>query len=197
MVDRKPTFLRKLSPSLAAAGALGLLSTLGDWIWARFIPDGAVLPGVIHGVLVFLALALTLGLAAKPRTALRRLLLALPIAGLLIAATFYPLTRILGYLGALLATWIAMWLTLALLQRWARDPTEALQRALLRGLVAAVASGLAFWAISGIWTNPALHGNYLLRLVYWTFAFFPGFLALLWSQPAGQPANQPAGTKDE
>ncbi len=186
MVDRVRTLLRELRPSLAAAGVLGLLSTLGDWIWARFIPDGAVLPGVIHGVLVFLILALILGLAAKSRTALRRLLLSLPIAGLLLAAAFYPLAHVLGYLGALLATWIAMWLTLALLQRWARDHTEAVQRALLRGLVAAVASGLAFWAVSGIWTDPTIQTSYLLRVVYWTFAFFPGFLALLWAQPAGR-----------
>ncbi len=186
------TFLRGLTPSLGAAGVLGLLSTLGDWIWARFIPDGAVLPGIIHGVLIFLILALILGLAAKSKKALRRLLLALPIAGLVIAAAFYPLAYVLGYLGSLLATWIAMWLTLAFLQRWARDHDEALQRALLRGIVAALGSGLAFWAISGIWTHPALHASYLLRLAYWIFAFFPGFLALLWAQPTGRPGHRPS-----
>ena len=193
MIDRTRAFLRKLRPSLAAAGVLGLLSTLGDWIWENFIPDGAMLPGVIHGVLIFLILALVLGLAAKSRTALRRLLVSLPIAGLLLAAAFYPLAHVLGYLGALVATWITMWLTLALLQHWAREDTEAVQRALLRGLLAGVASGLAFWAISGIWTNPALHDSYPLRIVYWTFAFFPGFLALLW----GQPAARTTGKKEE
>jgi len=183
MSDRPQTLFQQLLPSLAAAGVLGLVSTLGDWIWAMFIPDGAVLPGIVHGVLIFLIFALVLGVAAQSRMVRRRLLWSLPIAGLVIAAAFFPLAYVLGYLGALLATWVAMWLSLALLQRWARSRSESLQRALARGLFAAVASGIAFWAISGIWTDPALLGNYPLRLIYWSIAFFPGFLALLWGQP--------------
>jgi hypothetical protein len=177
------SYKRDLLRSLAAAGVLGGFSTLGDWIWASFIPDGVILPGVVHGVLVFMLLALVLGWAAGTNRASRRLLLSLPIAGLLIAAAFYPLAHAVGYLGALLVTWVAMWVTLALLQRWARDSQETGGRAFARGLVAAVTSGLAFWAISGIWTDPAPGPSYGLRLIYWIFAFFPGFLALLFGQP--------------
>ncbi len=88
-----------------------------------------------------------------------------------------------GYLGALLLTWIGMWMTLALLQRWARSNPETVLRALVRGLIAAIGSGLAFWAISGIWTDPTLRTGYGVRLFYWSFAFLPGFLALLWRAP--------------
>lgn len=170
---------RDLLLGLSAAATLGAFSTVADWVWARYIPDGAVLPGVVHGAVTFVLLALVLGLAASAPGVTRRLLATLPIAGLLIAAGFYPAAYALGYLGALLVAWIAMWLALAFLQRWARGGTETIGPTLARGLLAAIGSGLAFWAVSGMWTNPAAHANYLMRLVYWTFAFFPGFVALL------------------
>ncbi len=173
------TRTHELTLALAAAAVLGVVSTVADLIWARFIPDGAVLPGVIHGVLIFALLAVVLGRIAATAGATRRLLATLPIAGLALAAAFYPLARATGYLAALLVTWIGMWLALALLLRWARRDGEALSRALARGLFAALGSGLAFWAVSGMWTDPAAHSSYLLRLVYWTFAFAPGFAALL------------------
>lgn len=171
---------RDLLLGVAAAATLGVFSAIADWVWARYIPDGAVLPGVAHGVVVFVLLALVLGWAASTVGATTRLLATLPIAGLLIAAGFYPAAYALGYLGALIAAWIAMWLSLALLQSWARGGAESKARGLTRGLIAAAVSGLAFWAVSGMWTNPAAHANYLLRFFYWTFAFFPGFVALLY-----------------
>jgi hypothetical protein len=51
--------------------------------------------------------------------------------------------------------------------------------ALVRGALAAVGSGMAFWAVSGMWTDPAFAGGFVVRFVYWTFAFIPGFAALL------------------
>lgn len=170
---------RELADVGLAALVLGVFSTFGDWIWARFIPDGAIVPGVAHGLLFFLLIALVLGTAARSHRALKRFLLALPAAGLLLAALFYPLAHAIGYLGALLVTWIGMWLSLALVQRWARGGVETIQRTLVRGLIAAVASCLAFWAVSGMWTAPAAETSYPLRLVYWTFAFLPGLAALL------------------
>ena len=76
-----------------------------------------------------------------------------------------------------------MWLSLALLQRWATGGTESRGRTLGRGLIAAAGSGLAFWAVSGMWTHPAAYDSYLLRFVYWTIAFLPGFAALLLRKP--------------
>ncbi|MEM7048633.1 MAG: hypothetical protein AAF604_03195 [Acidobacteriota bacterium] len=177
-----------LGPGIARAVVtaliLGVVSSFGDWLWASFIPDGAVVPGIVHGVLIFLILALVLGRASGVAGATRSLLKTLPIGGLLIAAAFYPIAMVVGYLGGLLITWIAMWLTLATLLRRARGGRESRGRALTRGAIAAGLSGLAFWAISGIWTNPSAEPvNYLLRAAYWAFAFFPGFAALLVGQP--------------
>jgi hypothetical protein len=171
---------------LAAAGAatLGAASTLGDWIWARYIPDGAVLPGVVHGFVFFALLAAVLAYAVGTALGWRRLLPSLPLAGLFLAASFYPIALALGYIAGLLVTWAAMWIVLSLLLRWALAGSETLRSALIRGVVAAAGSGLAFWAVSGIWTNPAAAADplTLARFGAWTFAFTPGLLALMVGQ---------------
>lgn len=164
---------------MTGALVLGAVSTLGDWIWARFLRDGDPIAGVVHGAVFFLVLAAVLGSSAGSRRAAIRLLWSLPVAGVLLAAAFYPLAMVAGYLGALIVTWVGMWLALAALLRWARGGAETWSRALLRGALAAIGSGLAFWAISGIWTDPAANPSYVWRFAYWTFAFFPGLLALL------------------
>jgi hypothetical protein len=169
-----------LKAAVLAAITLGALSTMGDWIWARFIPDGAVIPGVVHGVLFFVALALVLGRAGSEPGATRRLLATLPMAGLLIAASFYPVAWAVGYLPALIVAWVAMWLSLAWLYRRAAASGESSGSTLARGVLAALGSGLAFWAVSGMWTSAAMAGaNYPLRFLLWTLAFLPGFIALL------------------
>ncbi|MEM7351040.1 MAG: hypothetical protein AAF657_09560 [Acidobacteriota bacterium] len=180
MNDLKPGIVA----ALVSALVLAVVSTFGDWLWTHYIPDGAVIPGVLHGAVIFLVLAGTLAWSAGTRQAARRLLPSLPAAGIVIAAVFYPLAYAVGYIGALIITWMVMWLAMACLQRWARDGAESLGHALLRGVLAAIASGLAFWAISGIWTKPAPGGpNYLVHFASWAFAFLPGFLALLVRQP--------------
>ena len=174
-----------LLSSLAGAVVLGAFSTFGDWVWARYIPDGAVVPGVVHGDVIFLILAAVLAWNIGTWRAAWRLLPVLPGVGIVLAAVFYPAAAVLGYLGALLVTWVLMWLATAALQRLARGGVETWPRTLLRGAAAAVGSGLAFWAISGIWTNPSPGGpSYPWHFVCWTFAFLPGFLALLLDQPA-------------
>jgi hypothetical protein len=73
--------------------------------------------------------------------------------------------------------WMFFWICFALLQAYLdRAPAGA---ALIRGLAAAVLSGLAFYAISGIWTRPSPGGpDYPRHFFSWAFAFFPGFAAL-------------------
>lgn len=176
-----------LLEAVVGALVLGALSAAGDWVWWRFIPDGAVVPGVVHGLIVFLVIAAVLswsiqrgddGTTGAARG--RSLLWQLPIVGALLAASFYPLYFVLGYLGALLATWAGMWLVIAALQRRARGSVESRGRTIGRGVLAAVGSGLAFWAISGIWTAPSPDGpNLVTHFASWSFAFFPGFAALL------------------
>jgi len=145
----------------------------------RFIPDGAIVPGVVHGVVIFAILAAVLGASSPVSGTTRRLMWTLPLAGLLLAAAFYPIAMLTGYLGGLLVTWVGMWLSLALLYRWARRSPEPLGGALARAAAAAVFSGLAFWAVSGMWTNPAETFSFLTRTAKWAFAYFPGFAALL------------------
>jgi len=172
-----------LATSLTGTLVLAAVSTFGDWLWTHYIPDGAVVPGVIHGAIVFLVIAGVLAWSAGTRRALKILLPSLPAAGIVIAAIFYPLASQVDYLAALIITWMMMWLATATIQRWAGGNSETLSRAMLRGLLAAIASGLAFWAISGIWTKPAPDGpNYLWHFASWAFAFLPGFLALLLGQ---------------
>jgi hypothetical protein len=49
-----------------------------------------------------------------------------------------------------------------------------------RGAVAAIASGLAFYLISGIWRPFNPQGlDYLVHFAAWTVAFAPGFAALM------------------
>lgn len=172
--------LTGLGAAVGAAAFLGALSTIGDQVWACCIPDGAVVPGVVHGVVVFIALALALGWCAGRPGATRFLLLRLPLAGLVIAGLFYPLAYLFGYLPALIISWALMWLTLAVLLDRARADREADAVVIGRALAAASASGLVFWAISGIWTGPSAEAtNLLVRFLQWTFAFLPGFSALL------------------
>ncbi|MEO1370088.1 MAG: hypothetical protein AAFX50_23140, partial [Acidobacteriota bacterium] len=55
---------------------------------------------------------------------------------------------------------------------------------------AAVGSGLAFWAISDIWTKAQPGGpNYLWHFACWSFAFFPGFAALLLPLPGSSESS--------
>ena len=158
---------------------LAALSTVGDLVWALWIPNGRMIHGVVHGAIIFLALGLVLGLAAGGGSAVRRAMSVELVIGVLISASFYPLYRLIGP-ASLFVTWMALWIATALLDRTLREPRPALGTALLRGTVAAVLSGLAFWAVSGIWTNPAPGGpNLAWHFLCWTFAFLPGFLALL------------------
>lgn len=176
----RPSLAQDLGAVLTAALGLGALSAFGDWLWTHYLTDGAIAPGVIHGVIVFLIFAVVLARHAGTRRAWKLLLPSLPLAGLLIAAAFYPIAYATGYLAGLMITWVAMWLVLATLQRIARGKTEDLKLTLGRGALAAVGSGLAFWAVSGMWTQPTPgEPNYALHFVYWSFAFLPGFAALM------------------
>jgi hypothetical protein len=183
-----------LKSALIGSLALAIVSTLGDWLWANFLTDGAVLPGVIHGAVIFFLLAVILATSAGASKGRFFLLWALPVGGFALAAIFYPLARVIGYLAALLVTWMGMWLITATLQRLARGRVESLRRTAWRALAAAVGSGLAFWAIAGIWTQPSPEGpSYWRHFFSWAFAFFPGLLALLCLHSTTGPGSAPAG----
>ena len=166
----------------ALQGALLLagVSTLGDFIWAHFNLEHRSTYGLIHGTLLCSVLGSYLGL-------LRKRLVPGAIGGAAIgfaaAAGFYGLASFVG-MAAMFPLWMTFWIGFALLD--AHLLTDRASRAagignsLLRGAIAAVTSGLAFYAISGIWLNREPGGpNYLHHFLSWTLAFLPGFLALL------------------
>jgi hypothetical protein len=165
------------TPLAALAGALllGALSTLFDFAWARLALPHRAAFGLAHGTLLLLALGLYLG-ALRGRPAPGAASGAL--VGLLAAASFYALAPFLGY-AAMFASWMALWVGFALVD--ARLAGAAATRAVLvRGSLAALGSGLAFWAISDVWLKPRPGGpRYAWNLACWTFAFLPAFAALL------------------
>lgn len=164
--------------ALGAALLLGAVMTVGDFVWAYFDVRHSVLAGVVHGAVMCLCIGAVLGARAGR---LGTGLLAGPAIGVLAAATFYAAAPTLRW-GAMLPAWMLFWICFAALQPWLashRMGPALLGGALLRGVIAAVLSGLAFYAISGIWTSPAPGGpDYPIHFAYWSFAFLPGFLAL-------------------
>jgi hypothetical protein len=163
-------------------GALLLagVSTLGDFIWAHFTLEHRPTYGLIHGTLLCGVLGAYLGFLRK-----RPIPGAMggAVIGFAAAAGFYGLARFAG-MAAMFPLWMAFWIAFALLD--ARVLTERAERApeirnaLVRGVLAAAASGLAFYAISGIWLERGPGDpSYVINFVSWTVAFLPGFLALL------------------
>jgi hypothetical protein len=157
--------------------------TFGDFLWAAMRLRHRLLYGLVHGIVVCLAIGAVIGVRE------RRLVpgvIAGPIVGVLAAGSFYILAPMLRY-SAMFPAWMLFWIAFALLQDWLRRDVQS-RTALRRGLAAAALSGLAFYAISGIWTRPAPGGpNYLWHFVAWTFAFFPGFAALFLFRPPRPP----------
>lgn len=167
--------MQALIPSIAGALLLGAANTLGDFIWASLDLRHRTAFGVAHGSLLLLCLGLFLGvLVGRPLVGA----IGGIVGGILAAAAFYVLAPLMG-MAAMFAAWMALWILVALLDGviLRREPAGP---ALVRGVSAAVLSGVAFYAISGIWLQPPQDGpHYLTNFVSWTIAFFPGFLALL------------------
>jgi hypothetical protein len=162
----------------AFVGALLIagVSTVGDFIWAMWIPRHRWFFGLVHGTLLFLALGLYLGMRVNRA---REGALGGAVVGCLAAASFYALAPLTGY-SAMFIVYFALWITLAYLVSRLAGPRVALAETLARGLVAAVGSGAAFYAVSGIWFPFQPRGwDYAVHFGSWTLAYLPGFLALL------------------
>ena len=167
-----------LAAALGAALFLGVVMTVGDFLWAYFGIRHPMWTGVAHGALMCLCMGGAIGAhAGRPAAGLA----IGPFIGALSAVSFYAIAPTLGW-GAMLPAWMLFWICFALLQMWLT--TGTLGAALGRGLVAAVLSGAAFYMISGIWTRPSPAGpNYVIHFLYWSFAFLPGVLALFVAHP--------------
>lgn len=168
--------------ALVGALLLGAASTFGDWAWARYRVRHTAIAGLLHGGLLLLGLGLHLGLRrGRPL----RGALGGGAVGLAAAASFYALAPWLGY-SAMFPAWMGLWLGFALLDARALRAAVPLREALARGALAALGSGTAFYAISGIWTRPRPGGpDYAYNFLCWTLAFLPGFLALLLERRPG------------
>lgn len=164
-----------IAAALAGALLLGALNTFGDFLWARFVSQHKAVLGLAHGTILLLALGLYLGVLRK-RWALGAIGGA--AVGLLAAASFYALARLLG-MSAMFVSWMALWIGFAFLDarlRGGAPPRETL----VRGILAAIFSGLAFYSVWGIWTRHDPGGpNYAWNFFCWTVAFLPGLVALV------------------
>jgi hypothetical protein len=156
---------------------VALVATVGDYIWFEFGVSHTTLHGVLHGAALLLAVGLVLGHAAG---AIARGSLAGIAAGVMGAGAFYATYGTLGYVGGLMASWAFMWMVLAAINAWLLGRVGHVGEWMVRGAVAAVASGAAFYLVSGIWTDHAGDGgrNYVWHLVAWTIAWAPGLIAL-------------------
>lgn len=160
--------------ALLAALLLGSVMTLGDFAWAALQLPHRTAYGIAHGAVMCLALGLVIG---RRTGRIAAGALAGPLIGVVAALTFYALAPWLRY-GAMFPAWMLFWILFAFLQRHLSQRGNA-SHAAVHGIVAAILSGVAFYFISGIWTGGTPgEPNYLLNFAAWTFAFFPGFVAL-------------------
>ena len=167
-----------------AVGILGvaLVATLGDYTWYTLNVRHSILSGVVHGAALLTAVGAVLGYEAG------RLLRGLPIgtlSGVGGALIYYLLVALVDrrtYGMAIPASWVAMWLLIAILDgRWLRAPRpRPWGQIALRGVMAAVLSGVTFYLVMNtLWGRPPATGrNYLLQCAAWVVAWAPGLLAL-------------------
>ena len=172
--------------AVVASIALGLVSTFGDFVWAALQLRHRMWYGLVHGAVLCLCIGIAIGLregrlAAGTITG--------PLIGLMAAAGFYVLRPWLGYWG-MFPMWMFFWLLFALLQD-RLGPVRGPHDAVARGIAAALLSGLTFYAISGIWTQPSPGGpDYLRHFAAWTVAFLPGFAMLFAGRGTGALRGQ-------
>ena len=158
---------------------LAAASTCGDYLWANLIPHHRPIYGLAHGTLLFLVVGEYLG-AVVNKTAIGALGGAL--LGFLAAGSFYVLRPALGY-SAMFILYFAVWAALGVLNgrilRGASD-REGMGMVLARSALAAIGTGVAFYAVSGIWFPFNPHGwDYAVHFLAWFAAYLPAFAALL------------------
>jgi hypothetical protein len=162
----------------AVAGALAIaaISTVGDFIWATWIPRHRAPYGLTHGTLLFLFVGLFLGTLAGKRAGGA---IAGALIGFLAAGSFYVLAPLAGY-SIMFGVWFGLWIALGVFNARLNPAYSGTRAAVVRGLIAAVLSGVAFYLISGIWMPFRPAGwDYLAHFGGWTLAYFAGFAALL------------------
>ena len=162
--------------ALAGAVVLGVLSTFYDFVWAHFEVRHKAINGLVHGMTLLSVAGLVL---AWPQRRVAAGLAGGATAGLhrrgVVLRVLSPARVPVGDRRRLDAAVAA----LRRARGVARHAPMASGAVLARGLTAALLSGAAFYLVSGMWTDHSAPPNYLRNFASWTFAFFPGFAALL------------------
>jgi len=170
--------LRVIVVAVAASMFVAAVATAADWVWATQVPHHKMLYGLVHGAGLCGAMGLALGAAhRRPFTGLAGGL----VAGVLAAASYYGFVFVPGFRRyAILGAWAVLWVLFGYLDGpFLRGASVA--GAIARGVVAAAASGAAFYYVAAAnWSgwNPA-HIDYVEHFWRWGVAFLPGFIALL------------------
>jgi hypothetical protein len=161
---------------LIGALVTAAVSTVGDYLWANVLPHHQPIYWFAHAIVLFLTVGFCLGLPSrKPATGA----MGAAAIGCVATAGFYFLQPLIGY-SALFVLFVALWIGLGFFTGRVLQRRDSIRAVLARSALAAAGSGVAFYAISGIWMPFNPHGwDYAKHFVYWTIAYFPGFAALL------------------
>jgi hypothetical protein len=168
--------------------AVAVVSTCGDYIWYEFGVRHRVAVGILHGAVLLMAVGGVVGMAAG------RVAAGLPIgaaAGIGGAVAYYLIDTVARGTVAMIAAWVVCWLLLAFGEgRLLKQPRRPWSEVLIRGVLASILAGIAFYAVVGVlWGRPPAGGrNYLVQFAAWTVAWAPGILALV-----GTPSGRKAG----
>jgi len=167
--------LSGIRAALVGSIVMAAVSTGGDFIWATWITQHRAIYGLTHGTLLFVVAGLLLGVRARRPGAGA---VSGALVGALAAASFYALAPSLGY-SAMFVSWVGLWMALAVADARLNARRPPLPEIAARGAVAAAASGLAFYGISGIWNPFDPSGwDYAVHFGAWAIAYFPGFASL-------------------
>jgi hypothetical protein len=112
------------------------------------------------------------------------------LVGLSAAGGFYMLAPLAGY-SAMFVMWFLLWIAFAALDGRLLRRRHGWGETTGRGLAAAVGSGIAFYAIAGIWMPFRPQGwDYAVHFASWTVAYLPAFVALQveWPRRSGEAA---------
>jgi hypothetical protein len=182
-----------MHPSLIGAVLMAVITTVGDYAWFEFGIRHSPVTGIIHGIILMGSLGAFLGSQS------RRIGLGViggVVAGALGAVIFYALWPVLGW-SAMFVAWSLIWVGLAAFDSLVlRRPAPFNMRAslasarsswIVRGLLAAIGGGIAFYAVSGVWTAHEEDPNYGWHFVAWIIAWWPGLAALTFGRRPMRP----------
>ena len=167
--------------AVVSAVVTAAVSTVGDYLWANVLPHGQPVYWFAHAIVLFLTIGACLGLPSRRPLAGAAGAVAI---GCLATAGFWILRPVAGYAGSMFLLFTLLWIALGVLTGRVLQQRDNVGAVLVRSALAAVGSGLGFYAISGIWMPFNPHGwDYARHFISWTIAYLPAFAALLARTP--------------